>query len=116
MLRTIRTANADIRPIVRGITLEVAILGKNPLPIRGPARAEVKMIRMPRDADAIATLNVRCPDLVATRTGEMEGDPSLVGAQTQSVRQSLAAVGKFLRIGAVEVHAENLSDLVPYDL
>src|SRR4026209_1268222 len=95
------------------VALEVTVLIQNPLPIRRPACAKVEMIRVTDDAHPIFAVNTRRPDLVAARAREVKRYTASIRAETQSVRQPLAGARELAGIGAVEVHAENLPDLVP---
>jgi len=62
MFRAVRASDTNVRPVVAGITLEMAILVKDPAPIRRPTGAEVKMIGIPCDPHAIGARRVTRPD------------------------------------------------------
>src|SRR6185503_16016244 len=73
LFRSIRTAYANVRPIVAGISARLAILVRQPIAIRGPDWAEVEMAALASDLVSPAAHNVAGPDLVAGWTGEMPG-------------------------------------------
>src|SRR3989442_8364821 len=116
MVGAVRTADADVRPVVPGAALEVTVLVQNPLPVGRPARAKIEMVRVSEDADAICAVRIARPDLVASRAREMERYAPSVRAKTQPVREPFAGPRKLAGVGAIELHAENLPDLVPHDL
>src|SRR5205085_12087202 len=99
MLRAVGAADADIRPVVAGVALEVTVLVEDPPPVWRPARAEVEMVGMPDDAHAVRTVGVARPDFVAARARQMKRDAPPVRAEAQSVRKPFPRARELPRIG-----------------
>src|SRR5678815_3813602 len=57
-----------------------------------------------------------CPDLVTPRAGQMICDALAVRTQAQAVGKTLSRFGEFARLGAIKIHAEDLTDLIPHHL
>src|SRR5688572_28529668 len=112
MLRAVGASDADIRPVVAGVAVEMVFMVENPLPIRRPTRAEIEMVGMADDAHTVRAIGVARPDFVATRAGQMKRHPPSIRAEAQPVGQPLASARELASVRAVEVHAENLPDLV----
>src|SRR5262245_32436249 len=74
------------------------------------------MVGMASHADAILALRVARPTFVAARAREMKGHAPALWTQAQTVGQTLAHARELERIRAVEVHAEDLPDLIAHDL
>src|SRR5439155_23586039 len=98
------------------IALVVTVLVQNPPSVRRPARAEVKMIRVSDNAHAIRAIGIARPNLVPTRARKMKRHTPPIRAETQAIGQPFTRARELTSVGAIEVHAENLPDLVPHDL
>ena len=112
----IGAADADVGPVVAWVLARVAVYVEDPVPVRRPVRAEVEVPWLGGDPDAIRAVGVAGPDLVALRTCEVERDPQPVGTEAQPIGEPLAGPCEFARVGAVEPDAEDLADVLAYDL
>ena len=112
----VRAGDADIRGFVARVVLEVTILKHEPLAVRRPGRAEVKMIGMRGDEFAIRAFGVAGPNLIALRTGEVKGDAIVIGTDAETIWQTLAGAREGSRIAAIEIHAERLADFAARNL
>ena len=67
------------------------------------------MVGIGRKADSIIAVDVAHRDLIAGRSGDMEGRTFTIRADVQSVGKAFAITGKFLSIGTVEIHVKDLA-------
>src|SRR6185503_21234609 len=104
MLAAVGPADTQIRPVMGRILFEVAILVENPLAVGRPAGAEVNMVGMPGEADALAAFDIADPDFVAAGTGQMKGHAPAIRTQAQPVGQAFTGAGEIAGIGPIEVH------------
>ena len=116
MFGAVRFADADIAPVVAGIRAREAIDVEHPLIVGRPTGAEEEVSWLALDFLAISAGQVAGPNLIAFGRGQMKGDPLTVVAETESVGQAFTRLGKVADAGAVEIHADDLSDLVLHDL
>src|SRR5205085_2226957 len=101
MLAAVRPADADVRPVVARILLEMAVLVEDPFAVRRPAGSEVEMVRMPGNSDTIPTVDIARPHLISPRTRQMKGNPLAIRTQAQAVWQSLACFRKLPCVCAI---------------
>src|SRR5262249_28917274 len=112
----VRAADTDIRPVVTGILSIEAVDVHDPLSIRRPVGSEVEMLRFAGKADAVRSVNVAGPDLITLRAGQMKSHSSSVGAEAQTVRQSVTSASELACVAPVKTDVVNLPDLLANDL
>ena len=112
----IGATDADVGPVVPRVFAGEAVDVEDPAPVRRPTGAEVEVPRLGGDADAVRSVGVAGPDLVALRTREMEGNPPPVGTEAQAIGEALAGASELACVGPVEANAEDLADLLAHDL
>src|SRR2546423_5802538 len=96
------------------VALVMTVLVQNPPSVRRPARAKVKMIRVSDNAHPIRAIRIARPNLVSARTRKMERNAPPIRTETQAIGQSFARTRELTSVGAIQIHAENLPDLVPH--
>ena len=116
LLRSVGAADADIGPVVARILPEVAVQVGEPCSIGRPYGSEVEMFRMGRNEDAAASFEIAGPDLVARRAGQVKGDPPPLPVEAEAIGEAFSRSRELTGIAAIQVHAEDLSDLVAEDL
>src|SRR5437762_10275919 len=96
------------------VVLVMAVLVQNPPSVRRPARAKVKMIRMSDNAHPIRAIGIARPNLVSARAGKMERHAPPIRTETQAIGQPFTRARELTSVGAIQMHAENLPDLIPH--
>src|SRR5439155_7139013 len=67
-------------------------------------------------SDAVASLDVRGPNLVARTRRQMVGHAPAIGTETESIGKTVLSARELSCIRPVEVYAEDLADFVADDL
>src|ERR1041384_7167406 len=74
------------------------------------------MARLRRNQEPFSALHVAGPNLVARGTGEMVGHTPAIRTEAEAIGQTFARTRELARVGSIEVHAEQLANLVAHYL
>ena len=97
LLGSIRTADADIGPVMTWILSRVAILVSKPISIWGPAGPEVEVVLTTGHQVAVTTFEIAGPDLIARRSGQVKGDALGPRVEVETVGQTFASSRELAR-------------------
>src|SRR5437879_1516477 len=97
MFGTIRSPNAEIRPVVTGILPVIHILIEYPVAFRGPTVTEVQMIGLTRDQQPIGAIQATGENPVTVRlgAGQVKSQALPIRADVGAVREALSGTYDF---------------------
>src|SRR5437870_6669938 len=98
------------------IIRRLAVLISQPLPVPGPGRSEKNVSWARRDPYPTAAFQVRGPNLVPGTRRKMISHTPAIGTQAEAIRKTILGPSELARLGAVQIHAEDLADLVANNL
>ncbi len=116
MLAAVRAPDADVGPVMTRILPIEAVDIQDVPSVRRPRGAEVEMVGMTGNADAVRSVDVAGTDLIALRAGQMEGDSFAVRTKAEAIRQPFTGAGELAGVGPIQTDVEDLPDLVANDL
>src|SRR5882762_9655013 len=105
-VRAVRSADANVRPIMAWITRRLAVLPRQPLAVGRPSWSKINMAGLGGDAQTISALGIARPNLISRTGGKMESHAPPIAAEAKAVRKSLVRASKFASVRSIQVHAE----------
>src|SRR5437879_13742314 len=81
---SVGAADAHAGPVVSRTLPIKTIDVQNPPSIGRPVGAEVEMLRLRGNTDAVRSIPIACPDLITLRAGQMISHASAVRAEAQA--------------------------------